>query len=70
MFKDPIVEEVRKIRHQIASENQFNLEKIFEQAVAVQNKAGGKKVSTPFQKSAMGKEIQTPRDSSTKHDFV
>ncbi|MBI1748176.1 MAG: hypothetical protein HYR55_16555 [Acidobacteria bacterium] len=47
MWKDPIVEEVRKIRQEIEAECENDFEKIFRLAMARQQRYGGKLVPSP-----------------------
>jgi hypothetical protein len=46
MFKDPIVEEVRKIREEQAEKCNYDLDKIFDQAIKRQKKS--KQITVSF----------------------
>ena len=47
MWEDPIVEEVRKIRHEIEAENGDDFERIFSSAIEIQNQYKDRVVSRP-----------------------
>ena len=47
-MNDPIVEEVRRIREQIAKECDYDMHKLFELQKRVYDEWKGKKVTTPF----------------------
>jgi ethanolamine utilization cobalamin adenosyltransferase len=47
MWKDPIVEEVRKVRHEIEAENRDDFERIFSSALEIQNQCKDRVVSRP-----------------------
>ena len=47
MWEDPIVAEVRRARLEIENECEGDFARIYERAVAVQNKTAGKLVSRP-----------------------
>jgi len=49
MWKDPIVEEVRKIRQEIEAESDNDIEKIFSSAMEIQKQYKDKLVSRPKQ---------------------
>ena len=49
MWKDPIVEEVRKIRHEIEAENGDDFERIFSSAIEIQRQHKERVVSRPKQ---------------------
>lgn len=47
MWADPIVEEVRKIRHEIEAENDDDFERIFSSAIVIQRQYKDRVVSRP-----------------------
>jgi len=47
MWEDPIVEEVRKVRHEIEAENGDDFERIFSSAIEIQNQYTDRVVSRP-----------------------
>jgi hypothetical protein len=47
MWKDPIVEEVRKIRHEIEMENEDDFGRIFSSAIEIQKRYQDRVVSRP-----------------------
>jgi hypothetical protein len=49
MWKDPIVEEVRKIRHEIEAESGDDFERIFSSAMEIQKQYKDRLVSRPEQ---------------------
>lgn len=51
MWKDPIVEEVRKIRNRLAKQFNYDLRAIIEDARQRQYNSGGKVVSPPGRKA-------------------
>jgi len=57
MWKDPIVEEIRKIRLEIESECDNSFHKIFAQAIKVQKKLPKKAVCKPGSNSQYSKTI-------------
>jgi hypothetical protein len=54
MWKDPIVEEIRKIRLNIETECDNDFDKIFAQAIEAQKKLANRLVSKPAYNSQMG----------------
>jgi len=48
MLKDPIVEEVRKVRRDIEEECEGSFERIFAEAIEIQRRYAGKLVSRPL----------------------
>lgn len=50
MWKDPIVEETRKLREQYASKLNHDIDKIYEDIQLQQNKSDKKPVSLPARK--------------------
>lgn len=54
MWKDPIVEEIRKIRLNIETECDNDFDKIFAQAIEAQEKLVNRLVSKPASNSQMG----------------
>ena len=47
MWEDPIVEEVRKVRHEIEAENAGDFDRIFASAIEIQNQYKDRIVSRP-----------------------
>ena len=47
MWNDPIIEEVRKIRHEIEAENGDDFERIFSSALEIQKRYKDRVVSRP-----------------------
>ena len=48
MIDDPIVEEIRRIRNEIAAESDFDMDKIYRRALEVQKNWKGKLVQGPL----------------------
>ncbi|MFP4030810.1 MAG: hypothetical protein ACLFTV_04510 [Desulfococcaceae bacterium] len=61
MKNDPIVEEIRKIRNDIAVESDFDMDKIYRRALEIQENWKGKLVQGPLKdrKSSLEKQPQT-----------
>lgn len=57
MWKDPIVEEVRRLRDQYASQLGYDIKKIFQDIQKRQAQAGKKTVSFPPRKPVKIKKI-------------
>ena len=47
MWEDPIVEEVRKVRHEIEAENGNDFERIFSSAIGIEKQYKDRVVSRP-----------------------
>lgn len=60
MVEDPIVEEIRKIRNDIAAESDFDMDKIYRRALEIQKNWKGKLVQGPLKerKSSLEQEPQ------------
>ena len=57
MWKDPIVEEVRKIRHEIEAENDDDFERIFSSAIEIQKQFKNREISRPKSLTAEEEEL-------------
>ncbi len=65
MWKDPIVEEIRRIRLNIESECDNDFDKIFAQAIETQEKLANRLVSKPASNSQMS-DITPKLDEESK----
>jgi len=70
MWKDPIVEEIRRIRSNIEAECDNDFDKIFAQAIEAQEKLANRLVSKPAYNSQMGTQKLDEKSKSKPDDEV
>jgi hypothetical protein len=70
MWKDPIVEEIHKIRLNIETECDNDFDKIFAQAIEAQEKLVNRLVSKPASNSQMGTQKLGEKSKSKPGDEV
>jgi hypothetical protein len=59
MFNDPIIQEVRKAREEIARKNNYDFDMICKQAIEYQNQFSKRLVSDPFEKKNETSDVYT-----------